>query len=113
MIIHPLKINLFTPLIFIRWQSVTLFSLRGSLIHQTTRPLPPGLGKFFLNIFTWNFIKDFLQIKDPKYANSFIFIPHYLLPNQSRFNYNRYQQTFPGWDLSTDRNPGSCDSMDT
>lgn len=89
MIILALKINLFTPLIFIRWESVTLFSLEESLIHQRTWPLPPGLGEFFLNIFTWNFIKDFLQIKNPKYVNSFIFIPHHLLWNQSRFKYDR------------------------
>lgn len=57
--------------------------------------------------------KTYLQIKDPKYVNSFIFIPHYPLRNQSGFNYNRYQQTFPDGDLSTNRTPRRCDSMDT
>lgn len=113
MIILPLKINLFTALIFIRWESVTLFFLRWNLIHQKTWPLLPGLSKFFLNIFTGNFIKDFLQIKNPKYINSFIFIPHYLLRNLSSFNYNRYKQTIPDGDLSINRTPGRCDSMDT
>lgn len=53
MIILPLKINGFTLLIFIKWESVPLFSLSQSLIHERTLPLPLGLCNFFLNIFTY------------------------------------------------------------